>query len=371
MATTKTYKDKARFGPRPEILAPTADRACEGCGATNVKLHLYRAAGDAKGAYLCTGCHDANVALENQAGTETEVEVNGLPPGAEDKTIEEAAPAAGVPARQSRSEDVKPWRKAPFGEIRSLEDALAYGDLFVRSGILPPDVDTKEKAVVLMLAGRDLGLSAAQAVNNIYIVKQRPALKASLMVALVKQSDECEYFTDVTPEGEETKRAVFETKRRGEPSVQRAEFTLEDAKAAELLNDPKRPSWKRFPAAMLRARAASILARKVYPDVTMGYYTKDEALDREEAADYEVVESMDVRPLADAIKAAPDLATLTAIGKQIRTYEDEGRISEDDSEKLRAVYEARKAEIDAGEITVEASAEQAGAKGGPGGASDG
>lgn len=296
-------------------------------------------------------------------------EDEGLPKGAEDKTVEEAAPAvvaparAGVPAETRRSEDLKPWRKAPFGEITSLEDALAYGALFIASEILPPDVDTKEKAVVLMLAGRDLGLTAMQAVNNIYIVKQRPALKASLMVALVKQSAACEYFIDVTPEGEEEERAIFETKRHGEPLKQRAEFNVEDAKAAELLNHPKREVWQRFRAAMLRARAASILARKVYPDVTMGYYTKDEALDRDADADYEVVENVNIQPLSDAIGAAPNLTALTAVGKQIRAYEDEGRLAEEDGEKLRVIYDTRKAEIDAGEIRAESVEEPGGTKG--------
>jgi len=252
----------------------------------------------------------------------------------------------------------------PFGKIETTEVALAYAELFVKSGLMPPDVDTVEKAAVIMLAGLDLGLSAVQSLNNIYIVKQRPALKASLMVALVKQSENCEYFIDVTPEGEEETRAIFETKRKGEPKKQRAEFNVDDAKAAELLNHPKREVWQKFRAAMLRARAASILARLVYPDVTMGYYTTDEALDYDEPVSIDGrIDYSDVKPLVDAIKAAPDVATLIALGKQIRAYEDEGRITEEHSEELRAAYDTRKAEIDAGEIKAEPVVEPAEKKG--------
>lgn len=97
-------KDRAKASPPPKVLAPAPGRACGGCGTTNIKLHLYRVRDSAKDAYLCAGCLEANIALEHGA-KEMVPEGEGLPPGAEDKTVEEAAPAAdaaGLPAKKPR-----------------------------------------------------------------------------------------------------------------------------------------------------------------------------------------------------------------------------------------------------------------------------
>jgi hypothetical protein len=131
-------------------------------------------------------------------------------------------------------------------------------------------VKNKEQALILAMTGRDLGLSYTQALRAFHVINGRPAMSADGMVAIaLGHSDVCEYFTTIETTSE---RCTVETKRRGSPAAQRLTFTMADAKAAGLSS----PNWTKFPAAMLRARAKSSLARDVYPDLLMGLYDPDE-----------------------------------------------------------------------------------------------
>ncbi len=131
-------------------------------------------------------------------------------------------------------------------------------------------VKNKEQALILAMTGRDLGLSYTQALRAFHVINGRPAMSADGMVAIaLGHPDVCEYFTTTETTSE---RCTVETKRRGSPAAQRLTFTMADAKAAGLSS----PNWTKFPAAMLRARAKSALARDVYPDLLMGLYDPDE-----------------------------------------------------------------------------------------------
>ncbi len=91
------------------------------------------------------------------------------------------------------------------------------------------------------------------------------------MAALCKsRSDVCLYFRMVESTD---KVARYETHRRGEPVPTPMAFTWEDATRAGVTG---KDNWKRYPAAMLRARCITALARAVYPDLAMGVYDPDE-----------------------------------------------------------------------------------------------
>lgn len=135
-----------------------------------------------------------------------------------------------------------------------------------------PEALQKSPADVLaiVMAGSELGLAPMQSVRALVLIKGKPTLSADAMGALVKaRRDVCEYLqmkhSDAT-------RAVYETKRAGDPSPTTMGFTIEEARQAGLNGD----NWKRFPAAMLRARALSAICRAVYPDLLLGVYDPDE-----------------------------------------------------------------------------------------------
>jgi hypothetical protein len=159
----------------------------------------------------------------------------------------------------------------PF-EPRGMEEALKLADQFAKSNLLPAHLRGKPADVlVTLLSGRELGFSPLQSVRAIYVVEGKPTLAAEAMVALCKRQPEvCEWFrlVESTPQ-----RATYETKRKGEPEPTRLTFTIEDANRAGVTG---KAVWKNYPAAMLRARCASGLARAVYPELLFGCYDPEE-----------------------------------------------------------------------------------------------
>jgi len=149
---------------------------------------------------------------------------------------------------------------ANFAELRALAKDAAASRFY---GAASP-----EQAFLLMMTGKDLGLSYTQALRAFHVIEGRPALSADGMVAVcLSHPDVCEYFRTIeaTPQ-----RAVVATKRVGCPERTQA-FTIEEAKDAGLVKE--KSGWAKWPARMCLARARSFLARDVYPDLLMASTT--------------------------------------------------------------------------------------------------
>ncbi len=132
-------------------------------------------------------------------------------------------------------------------------------------------VSSPEQALMVLLRGMELGFGPSTALSAFHVIKGKPVLSADAQVALcLSRRDLCEYFTRT--ESTETV-ASYETKRVGTPRPVTLSFTMEEAKAAQLLSNDQ---WKKYPKAMLRHRAASALARDVYPELLLGIYTPEE-----------------------------------------------------------------------------------------------
>ena len=108
-------------------------------------------------------------------------------------------------------------------EPRDMSEAFAMAKQLTASGMLPRAIQRPEQALAILITGRELGLSAMQALRSIHIVEGRPTLAADLLVALVKRrTDICEYFSMIELS---STVCTFETKRRGEPNPTRLTWT--------------------------------------------------------------------------------------------------------------------------------------------------
>jgi hypothetical protein len=129
-----------------------------------------------------------------------------------------------------------------------------------------------EQAMVVLMTGLELGFSPAQAFRGIHVIKGKPTLSADMMVAVCKsRADICHYFRVVESTDQQ---AVYQTHRVGEAEPTTNTFSLGDAERAGLLRGNE--NYQKYGPQMLRARAASGLARMVYPDLMLGLYTPDE-----------------------------------------------------------------------------------------------
>lgn len=190
-----------------------------------------------------------------------------------------------------------------------VDELTRLAQMLSKSSLLPPDLRGKEADIaVTVMAGRELGLAPMASLRSINVIKGKPVLGADAMVGLVLSAGVADYFSFI----ESTATiATYETKRKGAPHPQRLSFTFEQAKAAGLTGND---NWRKYPDAMLRARAKAALARDVYSDVLAGCYTEDEAAAFsdyrpparhvvEDAIDAEVVTSHPAQP---APKALPE-----------------------------------------------------------------
>lgn len=154
----------------------------------------------------------------------------------------------------------------PFGSEWAAMQQMA--EVLVASGFLPPDLDTANKALAVLLMGRELGVPPMQAIRGIHVVQGRPSLSAELMLALAYQN--IPGFT-IKVGGNEQICTVTAQRPGGEPVTQ--SFSITDANRAGLT---KGSNWQKYPQAMLRARCISAVLRVVAPDAIRGIYTPEE-----------------------------------------------------------------------------------------------
>lgn len=227
-------------------------------------------------------------------------------------------------------------------EPRNIDEGFELAKILAASGLLPRGAQRPEAAFAIIAAGRELGLTAMQSLRSIHIIEGKPTLSADLIAALCKsRPDVCVYFRLV----ESTDRiARYETQRRGEPAPTSMSFTIEDAQRAGVTG---KDNWKKYPAAMLRARCITALARAVYPDLAMGVYDPDEVVaEPVYAGPAEVVprpaqrEEPRVDPrafqdLCDRVDQAETVGALNAIAKDAARAAKSGVITASHLETLK------------------------------------
>lgn len=155
-----------------------------------------------------------------------------------------------------------------LAEIKEISNTLSASKLM-------PEALQKSPADIFAIVqtGQELGLEPMKSIRGIAIIKGKPTLSADLMGALVKRERAvCEYLRLAESTD---KVATYETKRVGEPQTTRMSFSIEEAQRAGLAGD----NWRKYPAAMLRARALSAICRAVYPDLLLGVYSEGELVD--------------------------------------------------------------------------------------------
>lgn len=224
-------------------------------------------------------------------------------------------------------------------EPSTMAELKDFADMAARSRFF--GAETKEQALILAMAGKDLGFSYTQALRAFYVVKGKPTLSADGMVAACIQHPAiCEYFRPVRVTETE---AVWETKPRGGEPIQ-YRFTMEDAQKAGLVND----MYRKHPKRMLSARCKAYLARDVYPQLLMGLVTDDEAEEIASSRPTQRVvatvvthdEPAPVSPvamLAERLEAATNLAELAQVAAAIKS----ANVSSEERDYLRAAYSDR------------------------------
>ena len=166
-------------------------------------------------------------------------------------------------------------------KMDTLEEVWRFAKYVVAGGMAPPvkkdQPATAEAIVVTIQFGLEVGLTPMQAVQNIYVVNNRPTLYGDAMLALCMTSpafDHGKFKEEARGEPyHDDYKAVCTACRIGAQPVVRA-FSVDDAKKAGLLNKPG--PWTNHPKRMLQMRARSWALRDSFPDALKGLVLPDE-----------------------------------------------------------------------------------------------
>lgn len=211
-----------------------------------------------------------------------------------------------------------------------------------------------DDATAAILYGAELGLNPIQSLQQIFVVQGKPAIYARTMVALLKTRG---YLIETI---ESTDTSV--TVRGTDPQtgiVEESTWTIDRAKKAGYTSNKK---YDTDPQAMLYAKAATEVARKIAPDVLLGIAHSREELELDapvlatservkpkargvaalEAALTPAAETepaLDADSLLAAVEQAPDIESLREMWKQAAALTD------DDCTTVRAVIDGRLADL--------------------------
>lgn len=140
----------------------------------------------------------------------------------------------------------------------------------VPTGFLPETIKKPEQAVAIMLKGRELGVPPMYALSNIVIVKGKPTVSAEMMLALIYR-DHGKRAIRVSESTND--HCTIEYRLDGWSDVTSYTFSIDDAQKAGLAGSN---TWRQYPAAMLRARCISAVARMAFPESIAGMYVPGE-----------------------------------------------------------------------------------------------
>lgn len=244
----------------------------------------------------------------------------------------------------------------PGHGLLDFDQAKRYAVVVANSGLVPKPLEGKPDAVMLVgLLGQELGVPFIAALSEVHVIENRPSPSAQLRLSLIRKRGHEARFTEST-----TERAEIVGRRRenkGDPNGWvKVAWTIEDARRAglvarwverwvskegtdgrrrnvketEVVGDDtgifdaaerrtrglplelpewaqkaldagelhQKDNWQKYPAEMLRARAASALCRSEFSDVMLGMDI-DEFSPEERGVDLAVDLEPEDRPTAD------------------------------------------------------------------------
>lgn len=139
-----------------------------------------------------------------------------------------------------------------------------------KSGMLPTSIKSPEAVIAIAIKGVEIGMPMMQSFSHINVISGKPCMSAEGMNFLIRKNCPAAKIDIVKRDAES---CIINASRPGS-IVTKFEFTMDDAKRAELLANP---SWKKYPKNMLFARCFSDMARTVFPDCIGGIsYTPEE-----------------------------------------------------------------------------------------------
>lgn len=142
-----------------------------------------------------------------------------------------------------------------MGDVFKLADALARAD-----GFVPRHLVGKAPAIAaVILTGIELGIGPMEAMRGIHVVEGKPTMSAEMMLARARKAGVRTRWAETSD-----RVARLAVMVPGDSEWQVLSFSLDDAQRAGVAG---KDNWRKYPAAMLRARCTSAVLRAFCPEV--------------------------------------------------------------------------------------------------------
>lgn len=174
----------------------------------------------------------------------------------------------------------------------NISEKQQYAELLAQASLLPKQYQRNPANVLLaMELGQSLSIPPIQAINEVHVIEGKPSASANLIGGLVRRAG---HVLRIRVD-RDAMQATAQIIRHDDPDYTfEVTWTMDDAKRA---GSTGKDNWKKYPIAMLKARAITEVAREACPEALMGIaYTPDEL---------GAVVDQDGNPINVAANAAP------------------------------------------------------------------
>lgn len=154
----------------------------------------------------------------------------------------------------------------------TLAEQVTYANTICKAGIIPDSYRNRPADILVAMGfGQSMGLSPAESLYRITVIKGKPTASAELIAANVRRAG----HRLRVEKDEASQTATVEIIRADDPEFTfSTTWTMERAKQAGLAG---KDNWKKYPLAMLTARAITECARDACPEALYGVvYTGEE-----------------------------------------------------------------------------------------------
>lgn len=249
-------------------------------------------------------------------------------------------------------------------EFERFEVAKRIAHTLANSSLVPDAYRGRPNdCFVAINMGREVGLGEFAAIQSIAVIDGKPCLYGDGLIGVVRSSPLCEWINETM--SEDGTIAYCEAKRKGDPHVKKASYSMTDAMMAGI---DSKFNWKKHPKRMLQMRARAYCLRDAFPDVLKGLGVVEEMQDHDDTPppvtqyDLPSPETAHMQALQEAEAAKEDAMpiTLTVVERAmhqsdsmeqlLKAAEMAKQLSDNEQTVARITYKKmRKALMDTGE----------------------
>lgn len=184
--------------------------------------------------------------------------------------------------------ETKPSRKLEtdyslgiFGTSDNFTMAYQMAKALASSTIVPRDYQNNpSNCLIAIEQAQRLGVSPMMVMQNLYVIQGRPSWSSKFLIAAINNSGKFDMelqFDEKNDADGKPYSCLCWTQKNGR-RVEGMEVNMDMAKAEGWLSK-NGSKWRTMPKLMLRYRAASFFSSLNCPELTLGLYTQEEAMD--------------------------------------------------------------------------------------------